>query len=203
VTTKEERDAELRGSLAGALVAFQADMPTVHKGKTANVGTYSYKYADLADIVQTATPVLHAHGLSFSAAPRRTEQGTYELVGMLRHVSGESDEGSLPLNGRSAQEIGSAITYARRYLLGCLTGIVTDDDEDGQIANRTTSPTRGEPSPEELLNRAKQAVKEAWESIHGSWDPEGMRNHYEQQTALPLDDATAADLQNYARSLLT
>ena len=54
----------------------------------------------------------------------------------------------------------------------------------------------------ELL-AAKEAVKQAWQSIHGEWDPEAMKNHYQQQTELKVDDATAADLQNYARSLLT
>ena len=45
-------------------------------------------------------------------------------------------QGRWPINGRTPQEIGSAITYARRYLLGCLTGVVTDDDDDGHIAAR-------------------------------------------------------------------
>jgi hypothetical protein len=140
---------EAHKTLAMALVAFQRDMPTVGKGKRAVVehkagGSHSYKYADLADFVEEAAPVLYAHGLSFSARPQRTDKGDYELVGMLRHVSGESDEGSLPLYGRTPQEIGSSITYGRRYLLGCLTGIVTDDDPPrGHTAGaRGTSPRR-------------------------------------------------------------
>ena len=36
-------------TLGAALAAVQADMPSVHKGKTANVGQYRYTYADRAE----------------------------------------------------------------------------------------------------------------------------------------------------------
>lgn len=127
------------GAIAQALSDFQADMPVVAKNKTAKVKTktgsdYSYTYADLADVTAAAMPVLHRHGLSFSACPRRSDHG-YELVGLLLHTSGETLHGALPLHGNQPQEIGSALTYARRYLLGCMTGLVTDDDDDGAAAN--------------------------------------------------------------------
>ena len=126
-------------NLAAALAAFQAEMPTVHKGKTARVpmkagGSYTYKYADLADVVKAAHPNLARHGLSFTACPRHVDGAGFVLVGVLRHESGESDEGMLPIQGRTAQEIGSSLTYNRRYLLGCMTGVVTDEDEDGSLA---------------------------------------------------------------------
>lgn len=126
--------------LAAALAAFQAEAPTVSKGKTAKVptksgGSYSYTYANLADVVEAAYPLLSKHGLSFSCVPRTTERG-YELAGILLHSSGESLEGSLPLSGNTPQELGSALTYMRRYLLGAMTGLVTDDDDDGAAASR-------------------------------------------------------------------
>jgi hypothetical protein len=148
-------------ALAEALVAFQAEMPTVHKGKTAKVETktgpgYRYTYADLADIMAAAAPILTKHGLSFSARPHLVEQGAYELVGMLRHTSGEHDEGALPIYGRTPQELGSSLTYARRYLLGCLTGIVTDDDDDAQTAQPAKRTRRQEPPTE---SEAKPATR--------------------------------------------
>ena len=129
--------------ISAALVAFQAEMPTVPKNKTARIPGrdgrqgYSYDYADLADVSAAATPLLVKHGLAFSCCPRHTDQG-YELAGVLLHSSGQKLEGSLPLHGRQAQEIGSSITYARRYLLGCMTGLVTDEDDDGTAAQVTT-----------------------------------------------------------------
>ena len=127
--------------LAAALAAFQAEAPTVSKGKTAKVptkagGSYSYTYANLADVVEAAYPLLSKHGLSFSCVPRNREGGGYELAGILLHSSGESLEGSLPLSGNTPQELGSALTYMRRYLLGAMTGLVTDDDDDGAAASR-------------------------------------------------------------------
>jgi hypothetical protein len=127
------------GSLAEALVELQKELPTVPKGKTAKVKTktgadFSYAYADLADVTAAVTPLLTKHGLSFTCLPRRCEDGVYELVGVLMHVGGDSIDGALPIRGGDPQAIGSAITYARRYLLGCLTGVVTDDDDDGAHA---------------------------------------------------------------------
>lgn len=139
-------------SLAAALAAFQAEMPTVTKNHKASVptksgGSYSYTYADLADVSAAVTPLLAKHGLAFSCCPRPADRG-YELVGRLLHTSGESVEGSLPLNGGTPQELGSSLTYMRRYLLGALTGVVTDDDDDGRQAQvaakrqqRPTDPT--------------------------------------------------------------
>lgn len=132
-------------NLAKALAAFQKDLPKVGKDKTAKMGTYSYTYADLGSLTHTVVPLLVKHGLSFVTTPRVTEGGGYELVGRLIHVSGESLEGALPIYGRQPQEIGSAITYARRYLLGCMTGVVTEDDDDGKAATKAT-PTKSEPA---------------------------------------------------------
>lgn len=120
-------------SLAAALAAFQAELPTVGKDKTANAGSYSYKYTDLATLTHTVLPILVKHGLTFITYPRMTENG-YELVGRLMHTSGEHVEGALPIFGRQPQEIGSALSYARRYLLSAMTGVTSDDDDDGARA---------------------------------------------------------------------
>lgn len=122
-------DAAGLDQLAAALVEVQRAMPTVRKGKTANTGKYSYSYADLADVSAEILPLLTANGLAFVCSGRVVDRG-YELVGRLIHESGQHVESALPLHGNDMQSLGSAITYARRYLLGCLTGIVTDDDTD-------------------------------------------------------------------------
>ena len=140
-----------KGNLAAALAAFQAEMPTVPKSHTAKVptksgGSYSYTYADLADVTEAAMPLLAKHGLSFVAKPRVGER--FELVGKLLHVSGESEEGALPLGGNTPQEIGSSLTYMRRYLLGCLTGLVTDNDDDGKLASQAKARPQQRPAPQ-------------------------------------------------------
>lgn len=132
--TVERETPEPLDELAAALAAFQAEMPTVAKGQTAKVktrdgGDYTYTYADLADVTRAAAPILARHGLAFVCLP-----GPAGLVGMLVHTSGQRLTAVLPINGSTPQQIGSSLTYMRRYLLGCMTGIVTDDDDDGRQA---------------------------------------------------------------------
>lgn len=163
--------------IAAALVAFMQDKPRVAKTQTANIPGrdgrqgYSYKYADLADVDDAATPVLARHGLAFIAVPRRTEQGSYELVGTLVHTSGETMEGPLPLHGRTAQELGSSLTYMRRYLLGAMTGIVTDEDDDGSRAQAARDQARQEGPPEDQASQAVPPhVQETYDLIGGMTD---------------------------------
>lgn len=128
-------------SLAEALAAFQAALPHVGKDNLAVVksdkGQYKYTYANLADVSARVLPALAAVGLSFSAKPTLTEDGRFVLRYTLRHVSGETDTGDYPLPTGTAQQVGSAITYARRYALTAVTGVAPDqDDDDGQAAQQ-------------------------------------------------------------------
>lgn len=156
---RAEEPAHRPGGLTRALIAVQSALPTVQKTKRADVsmkggGSYSYTYADLADVTDAAMPLMAANGLAFMAAPRVTDRGSYELAGHLLHESGEREEGALPLHGNNPQEIGGAITYMRRYLLGCMLGIVTDDDADGrQAANAQQTRAWDGPSTAQLLNQ--------------------------------------------------
>jgi len=127
--------------IGSALAAFQAEMPVIPKNARAQIqtsggGGYGYSYADLASIMPIVAPLLSKHGLAFSCMPTRTDDGVPMLLGVLLHSSGQRLQGELPISGRTPQEIGSALTYARRYLLCCLTGVVTDDDDDGRLAEK-------------------------------------------------------------------
>jgi hypothetical protein len=146
------------GKIAKALAAFQAEVPTVPKNKTANAGSYSYAYADLADIAQAAYPILSKYQLAFTSWPNERV-----LHGMLVHESGEHFDGSLEITGRTMQEIGSSITYGRRYLFGCLTGIVTDADDDGAAASVKPKARKSAPAPAGDLRTDAQSKKLAIE----------------------------------------
>jgi len=127
-------------NLATALAAFQAALPRVGKDNLAVVksdkGSYKYNYADLSDVTAVVLPALAKHGLSFSAKPTLID-GKFVLEYTLRHVSGESDTGHYPLTAGTPQQQGSAITYARRYALSAVTGIVPDEDDDGAAAEQS------------------------------------------------------------------
>jgi hypothetical protein len=76
--------------LTKALVEVQANLPQIHKGETAKVGAYSYKYADLPTITAEILPVLSKHGLAWTTRPTFDDNGTFVLAYELRHISGEA-----------------------------------------------------------------------------------------------------------------
>jgi hypothetical protein len=117
-------------NLAKALTAFQSEVATV--SKTADNPFFHSKYADLASIIEAIRKPLAKNGLSFSQFPDGDS-----LTTILLHTSGEWIEASYTLNavGKKPQEVGSAITYARRYALGAVLGIATDEDDDGNAAS--------------------------------------------------------------------
>lgn len=191
-------------SLVSALARIQATLPIVHKGETAKVptktgGSYSYSYADLSDVARVVYPILGEVGLAFIAMPTFKEDGKYVLVGELAHESGDSRKGEFALPDRgTAQEVGSAISYGRRYLLGCLTGIVTgDQDDDGEAASkapqRATQPRQQTPQPKDYENPAPLQAR-----IDASTTPAELAKVGEEIGATYLED-TDADLlrQNY------
>lgn len=140
--TASVQSSGTHGSLAGALAAFQLTVPEVTKGNDAKVqsdkGSYTYSYADLADVTRTVLPLLAANGLSWTCAPTM-QGGAFVLHYRLMHDSGEVLEGFYPLGapGGKAQATGSAITYGRRYCLLAVTGVCPDDeDDDGHAASQ-------------------------------------------------------------------
>lgn len=137
-------------NLALALAAFQSHIPAVRKGNTAKVegarGSYSYDYADLADVTDVALPALAAVGLAWITRPDTAEDGTINLHYSLVHgASGQTIEGLVAVGKRGDrwQDLGSALTYARRYMLVSVTGIAPGgDDNDGADARAGAAPVQ-------------------------------------------------------------
>ena len=126
-----------------ALVAFQAEIPTISKGSTVDSGKYSYDYASLDAITPVVLPMLSALGVAYVASPTLREDGMFVLRAELVHgASNTRITSEYPLGSPNApaQGIGSAITYARRYALLAMTGIApTGEDDDGAKASAETA----------------------------------------------------------------
>lgn len=133
--------SESIASLAGALAKAQAEMPPVPKTKTGSVqgeskGTgraydFSYKYADIADVLAIALPVLGRHGIAVMQ-PTFVDGNRMYLLTRLVHSSGDWMESLYPvceLQGNH-QKMGASLTYARRYALSSLIGIAAEEDTD-------------------------------------------------------------------------
>lgn len=200
-------------TLAAALSAVQASLPSVGKDKTARVTsqrtgeTFSYAYADLADVAAAIHPVLSRHGLAFTARPVFHEH-RYVLLGELLHgASGESLAAEFPLPDGTPQQIGSAITYGRRYLLCALTGVVADADDDGKAASQQPAQqrTRRAPKPDTvgdpdarimaLLGRIREARQRL------GWNQDDVASDFHAIFDKRLMDGDRRELVEYATRL--
>jgi hypothetical protein len=144
------------GTLFEALARFQAELPAIRKGQTADTGTYKYDYADLADVSSAVLPRLGAVGLAFFARPTVRDDGRFGLAYSLVHgPSGEREDGwyNLPTD-LSPQKIGGLITYARRYCLCAVTGVApAGDDDDAAGAEHDVSRSAGDAFEQASTNR--------------------------------------------------
>jgi len=127
-------------TLVEALVQFQSlvkniDLNAEVKVQTKAGGCYAFKYATLGNIMDKIRPLLAQCGIAFS---QKIEGGFLETV--LFHGT-ESLVSKLPfLEGfKTAQELGSVITYSRRYGLVMALGLVADDDDDGNVSVGNTA----------------------------------------------------------------
>lgn len=123
--------------LAKALAAFQGEAK--NPPNTAENPHFKSRYAPLSEILNSVRPVLAKHGLSVIQSPG----GDGDMVSMttlLLHSSGEwvmAGPLTLKADKPTAQGAGSGITYARRYSLSAVLGISSEDDDDGNQANKT------------------------------------------------------------------
>lgn len=120
--------------IAGALAKAQAEIRNPEKDR--ENPHFKSRYATLASGLDVARPVLAKHGLSVVQTPSVDGDGLF-LTTRLLHSSGQWIESEYPVcKIGQQQQMGSALTYARRYSLFALVGIAPDeDDDDGNAAN--------------------------------------------------------------------
>ena len=103
--------------------------------KAAENPHFRSKYADLGAVQDACFPALHANGFAVVQVLRQAEEGSF-LDTTLLHESGESWTCPVPLivGKQDMQGLGSAITYARRYGLLCVSGVAPEDDDGNKAA---------------------------------------------------------------------
>ncbi len=137
------RSASVKG-LATALLKAQAEMQ--NPAFDSVNPHFRNKFASLVSVREAVIPVLNKHGLAISQFPICSELHA-GIVNVLLHTSGEWLEESclLPLTKNDAQGAGSAITYARRYSLQSIAGVVADEDDDANTASTPRKPAGSNP----------------------------------------------------------
>lgn len=145
--------SEAIGQLAAALAKAQGDYKALPK----DAKGYDYAYAKL-DAYHTAIQTAFApHQLSYIQSIE-TGDDAVRAVTLVMHESGEWIQGDGPwvpwtIKRNAAQDVGSATTYAKRYSLGTVAGIESEDD-DGASQNAEKGQTAEKPK-----TQAKRAAK--------------------------------------------
>ena len=187
--------------LAAAMAAAQGDLPVVEKG--ADNPFFKSKYADLAAIAKAIQPVLKKHGLSVVQTLEPADDGVIVNTALI-HKSGQWIEGGLKMKPvkNDPQGIGSCITYARRYSLSAILGLVTEEDDDG---NAASSPQEKKHSTPDMSRKKSASPIDRARAIYVQftdlgWKKEDILNHFAKVTGkrdmndLTLDDIDKLDI---------
>lgn len=133
--TSSTETAELTADLAKA----QAEYPAISKTGENKFG--KYHYLTYAGICEALRGPLTKYGLALPQIGLSHRQGEWIATGILRHKSGQFITSQCPIylgvdkSGEAKmdmQSLGSAYTYAKKYLLLGLVGGWAEEDDDGQ-----------------------------------------------------------------------
>jgi len=122
--------------LAAALAKAQLTIKSALKDTKGQIGqNRNYKYADLTSVWDACRSSLSENGI---AVIQKTDfDGSAMWVEtVLLHSSGDMMSGRFPLRPtqETPQAYGSALTYARRYSLASMVGVVTEDDDGSEAS---------------------------------------------------------------------
>jgi hypothetical protein len=118
------------------------EVPNFVTDETAQAGNRTYKYLNLATILKAIKPVFEKHGLAFSQRVTFNNTGeARQVIGTVETIIFDNEEQMVACSypffvTGDPQQVGSAITYARRYSLYAVLGIFPDKDDDGAYAKQ-------------------------------------------------------------------
>jgi len=125
-------------------------------------GAYSYSYTTLDEILDAVRQPMADNGLSVRWAPRvEAGNGKWTLDSYMSHSGGHTERITMPIIGQPGdmQNLGSFLSYCRRYTMGMWFPIASDEDDDGSKASgkdaqitprRPASDPRERPTPQKF-----------------------------------------------------
>jgi hypothetical protein len=132
------------------LLEAKTEIKAVHKGATNP--HFKKNYADLNAIIEEVEPILIKNGLILIQPIIEGVQYTKVVDAFGEDVI----ESALPLpTGVNPQQLGSAITYFRRYTLQSLLSLRTTDDDANDASGVTTPQPKTETLPTTPVNEKK------------------------------------------------
>lgn len=132
----EHQSAEV-DKIFAAVVALQSEINNPKKSKQG----HGYKYAELAQIIELSREPLATNSLAVTQYCTAIEGQSY-LVTQMIHSSGQWLRGYYPLEKagmravNDAQQMGAAMTYARRYNLAAMLGVAQEDDDAASLGSQ-------------------------------------------------------------------
>jgi hypothetical protein len=135
-------------SFAEAFCKLQAAIrPAI---KDATNPAFRSKYADLSAVWEAVRAPLADNGFSVIQSTDFDEKDLWLKTTVL-HVSGDKIEGRYPLRPtkQDPQGFGSAMTYAKRYSLAAMLGVVADEDDDGNAASQSVTKPAQQAAPQQ------------------------------------------------------
>lgn len=123
--------------ISEAFAIAQGEFKPIEKNK--ENPHFKSKFADLSSILLATREALSKNGLSITQSPT-FQDNRINVISRLLHKSGQWVETNLSIKPiqDTAQAIGSAVTYGRRYGISALLGVCADDDDDGNEASKKT-----------------------------------------------------------------
>ena len=125
---------------------------------------FKSKYVPLENVVEAIDDVAPKHGLTYSQYPVTTENGLVGISTVLLHESGEYIEfppATTKPDKNTAQGVGSALTYMRRYSLSAVFGITSDQDDDGNEASGKNN--RKQTQPQKASSQTIGTLKRSYQ----------------------------------------
>lgn len=132
----------MENNLSTKFMKVLNEVPNFVTDETAQAGKKTYKYLNLATILKTIKPVFEKHGLAFSQRVTFSNEGeARQVIGKVETIIFDDKEQMVACSypffvTGDPQQVGSAITYARRYSLYAVLGIFPDKDDDGAYAKQ-------------------------------------------------------------------
>jgi hypothetical protein len=164
------RSSDTIATIAAALAKAQVELTNPEKSLVATIRSpfpreadRTFRYAPLSSGLDIVRKSLGRHEIATIQATEIDKQaGLLRLTTILAHSSGEWVSSEWPVcqitDIASAQRMGAALTYARRYALFTLVGIAGEDDLDAPDLGAAPKPPAGLPDPPD---HGKQANAQA------------------------------------------
>src|SRR6516165_9790386 len=165
------RSSDTIATIAAALAKAQVELTNPEKSLVATIRSpfpreadRTFRYAPLSSGLDIIRKSLGGHEIAIiQATGIDAETGLLRLTTVLAHSSGEWISSDWPVckiaDIASAQRVGAALTYARRYALFALVGIAGEDDLDAPDLTTEPNPAPELPRPPNYRKQSNEQLQ--------------------------------------------